>query len=148
MVGEYHSGKEPWEIEGDIAVPSATQNEIDEAEAKSLSNNGVEWVAEAANMPTTAKAAKLFKQSGVTLLPAKAVNAGGVSVSGLEMAQNAQYLSWTDERVDNELQTIMKNIHDLCVEHSLAKEGVDYAQGANIAGFKKVADAMKAYGTL
>lgn len=147
-VGDYHAGKEPWDIEADIAVPSATQNEVDAPEAKSLAKNGVKWVAEAANMPTTAKGVKALKEGGVVLLPAKAVNAGGVSVSGLEMAQNAQYLGWTAERVDQELQEIMANIHQQCVDHSLAKEGVDYAQGANIAGFKKVADAMKSYGTL
>jgi len=147
-IGEYRDGAEPWDIEADIAVPSATQNEIDEAEAKSIAKNGIKWVAEAANMPTTAKGVKALKAGGVVLLPAKAVNAGGVSVSGLEMAQNAQYLSWTSERVDEELKTIMANIHDNCVAHSLAKDGVDYAQGANIAGFKKVADAMKGYGTL
>jgi len=147
-IGEYRGGAEPWDIEADIAVPSATQNEIDENEAKLLAKNGVKWVAEAANMPTTAKGVKALKAGGVVLLPAKAVNAGGVSVSGLEMAQNAQYLSWTSERVDQELKDIMVNIHENCVAHSLAKEGVDYAQGANIAGFKKVADAMKSYGTL
>ncbi len=147
-VGEYRAGQEPWDIEADIAVPAATQNEIDAAEAQSLAKNGVKWVAEAANMPTTAKGVKALKEGGVVLLPAKAVNAGGVSVSGLEMAQNSQYLSWTSEEVDQKLKDIMQNIHDNCVEHSLAKTGIDYAQGANIAGFKKVVDAMKAYGTL
>lgn len=147
-VGDYRDGTEPWDIEADIAVPSATQNEIDGAEAQMLAKNGVKWVAEAANMPTTAKGVKALKEGGVVLLPAKAVNAGGVSVSGLEMAQNSQYLSWTSEEVDQKLKDIMQNIHDNCVEHSMADKGVDYAQGANIAGFKKVVDAMKSYGTL
>lgn len=147
-VGEYHNGKEPWDLKADIAIPCATQNEIDENEAKALHKNNVKWVCEAANMPTTAKGVKVIDDAGMILLPAKAVNAGGVSVSGLEMAQNAQHLSWSSEEVDNRLKAIMRDIHDTCVAHSLAKEGVDYAQGANISGFKKVADAMMAYGTL
>jgi glutamate dehydrogenase (NADP+) len=145
---EYRAGKEPWEIECDIALPCATQNEISDDEAKSLIKNGAKWVAEGANMPTTAKAVKALHEAGVSVLPSKAVNAGGVSVSGLERTQNATYLSWTSEEVDKKLQDIMKNIHDICAENSVDQKQIHYGQGANIAGFKRVAEAMMAYGSL
>lgn len=145
---EYLEGKSPWHLKCDVAVPSATQNEVDENEAKDLHANGAKWICEAANMPLTMGATDYLRGEGVVILPAKAVNAGGVAVSGLERTQNAQYLTWTPEQVDQKLQDIMKNIHDLCVESSTSKDHVDYIQGANIAGFKKVAQAMIAYGAL
>ncbi len=147
--GEYRDGKEPWEIAADIIIPCATQNEVDKDEAEKITANGkAKWVCEAANMPLTADATHHFQKKNVTILPSKAVNAGGVSVSGLERSQNAQYLSWSSEEVDNKLQEIMKNIHDLCAESSPDQKNINYSQGANIAGFKRVAKAMIAYGSL
>lgn len=143
---EYQAGKNPWCIECDVAMPAATQNEIHVKDARHLQDNGVKWVCEAANMPLTEEATDLFREAGTIILPAKAVNAGGVAVSGLERTQNAQYLTWPREEVDAKLQDIMANIHDLCVENSMADKGIDYIQGANIAGFRKVAEAMTAYG--
>lgn len=143
---EYLDGQTPWHLPCDIAVPSATQNEIQIDDAKSLSSNGVKWVCEAANMPTDAQATDHFKNTAVKVLPAKAVNAGGVAVSGLERTQNAQYLTWKPEKVDQKLKEIMANIHQLCVENSADQNDIDYIQGANIAGFKRVAEAMVAYG--
>ena len=143
---EYLDGQAPWHLPCDIAVPSATQNEINLDDAKNLQANGVKWICEAANMPTTSDAIDFFKENAVSVLPAKAVNAGGVAVSGLERTQNAQYLTWTPEEVDQKLKEIMENIHTQCVENSMDQEAIDYIQGANIAGFKKVAEAMMAYG--
>lgn len=143
---EYLKGQTPWHLPCDIAVPSATQNEIKMEDAQILATNGAKWICEAANMPTDAQATDYFKGAGVTILPAKAVNAGGVAVSGLERTQNAQYLTWKPEEVDQKLKEIMANIHELCVENSMNKDGIDYIQGANIAGFKRVAEAMVAYG--
>jgi len=146
--GEYRDGGEPWDFNADIAIPCATQNEVDEKEAHTLSGNGVKWVCEGANMPTTAKAFHHFRNAGIILLPAKAANAGGVSVSGLERTQNATYQKWSAEKVDEELKQIMVAIHKLCLDHIPDGQKDNYAQGANIAGFKVVAQAMMAYRTL
>ena len=138
-----------WTIPCQIALPCATQNEINEASAKALIANGVEAVGEGANMPSTLEATAAFQQAGVLFAPAKAANAGGVAVSALEMSQNSQRLSWTFEEVDAKLKDIMVNIFakvDLAA-HEYAKEG-DYVAGANIAGFLKVADAMMAQGAV
>ena len=138
-----------WTIPCQIALPCATQNEINEASAKALIANGVEAVGEGANMPSTLEATAAFQQAGVLFAPAKAANAGGVAVSALEMSQNSQRLSWTFEEVDAKLKDIMVNIFakvDLAA-HEYAKEG-DYVAGANIAGFRKVADAMMAQGAV
>ncbi len=137
----------PWQVDVDVALPCATQNELDVDGAKALIANGVKVVAEGANMPTTAQATEMFQQAGVLFGPGKAANAGGVAVSGLEMSQNSQRLAWTREEVDAKLQNIMANIHANCVEHGKTESGTtDYVRGANIAGFIKVADAMLAQG--
>ncbi|KAJ1958790.1 hypothetical protein GGI12_004652 [Dipsacomyces acuminosporus] len=140
---QYFPGKKPWEVQGDLAFPSATQNEIDEEDAKTLVANGVKGVFEGANMPSTNEAIDVYKSASVMFGPAKAANAGGVAVSGLEMAQNSQRLQWSREEVDSKLEKIMKDIF----ENSLAaaqKYGLkdDIQAGANIAGFIKVADSM------
>jgi glutamate dehydrogenase (NADP+) len=131
----------------DVALPCATQNEIDETHAKALVNNGCICVAEGANMPSTPEAVNLYKDFNVLFSPGKAANAGGVATSGLEMSQNSMRLSWTREEVDSRLLTIMKDIHKACLEaaDTYGKKG-DYVAGANIAGFLKVANAMLAYG--
>jgi len=137
----------PWQVDVDVALPCATQNELDVDGAKALIANGVKVVAEGANMPTTAQATEMFQQAGVLFGPGKAANAGGVAVSGLEMSQNSQRLAWTREEVDAKLQNIMANIHANCVEYGKTEAGTtDYVRGANIAGFIKVADAMLAQG--
>ncbi|MEP5766700.1 MAG: NADP-specific glutamate dehydrogenase [Halieaceae bacterium] len=147
---DFHEGKEPWMIAGDLAFPCATQNELDGKDAKLLVKNGVRGVCEGANMPTTPEAIAVFgKAKKVLHAPAKAANAGGVAVSGLEMSQNSLRLNWTEAEVDERLRDTMKKIHDQCVEHGTQKGGhVDYFKGANIAGFTKVADAMLAYGVM
>ena len=149
---EYHEDKKPWSIECDIAFPCATQNEINLEDAKALTKNGVKVVCEGANMPTELDAMKHFMKEGVLFGPAKAANAGGVAVSGLEQSQNAQRLSWTREEVDSKLVEIMKKIHEKCVEYGdtgkLPNKNIDYVTGANIGGFIKVADAMVAYGAV
>lgn len=142
---DFSEGK-PWKIECDIALPCATQNEIEESDAKSLTENGVMCVAEGANMPCTDAAVKIFHEADVFYGPGKATNAGGVSVSGLEMTQNAKRLSWTFEDVDEKLVEIMQTIHNKCVEHGKNGDSINYVDGANIAGFIKVADAMLAQG--
>ena len=141
---EYFAGKKPWGVKVDIAMPCATQNEIDENDAKELIKNGVHFISEVANMPTTLPAYKLLKAAGVIFAPGKAVNAGGVATSGLEMSQNSIRLSWSSKEVDEKLHEIMIKIHRSCVQYGYdKKEGkVDYVKGANIAGFVKVADAM------
>lgn len=145
--GDYKDGAEPWDIKADIALPCATQNEVDEKEAKKLVKNGVIAIAEGANMPLTAKAQNIILQNKVIYGPAKAANAGGVAVSGLERTQNAEMRSWSLERVDNELREIMKNIHDRSTEHIHRVDGIyNYRKGANIASFKKIADTLVAYG--
>ncbi len=143
---KFFADKRPWEEKCDIALPCATQNELEEEGAKALVKNGCQLVAEGANMPTTPEAIDIFHENNVLYAPGKASNAGGVATSGLEMTQNAMRLSWTKERVDEELIAIMKKIHEQCVEYG--NEGkkkdkkVNYLKGANIAGFVRVADAM------
>ncbi|GAB2473448.1 NADP-specific glutamate dehydrogenase [Comamonas humi] len=146
---EFIAGKTPWHIKADVALPCATQNELDEADAKTLIANGVLCVAEGANMPSTIEAAKAFEAAGVLYAPGKASNAGGVATSGLEMSQNAMRLSWTRDEVDARLLQIMQGIHAACLKHGKREDGtVSYIDGANIAGFVKVADAMLAQGVL
>lgn len=149
----YHAGAKPWGIAADLALPCATQNELDEDDARALVGNGVRAVAEGANMPCTREARERFREAGVLFGPAKAANAGGVAVSGLEQSQNALRISWSREEVDQRLQGIMRDIHRRCVEHGRAEGAgedgaVDYVLGANLAGFLKVADAMLAYGVI
>jgi glutamate dehydrogenase (NADP+) len=145
---EYHEGKRPWEVKCDIAMPCATQNELNETEAKGLIANGCICVAEGANMPSTPEAIHAFQQAKILFSPGKASNAGGVATSGLEMSQNSLRLSWTREEVDEKLHNIMVNIHDACVKYGSNGDYVDYVKGANIAGFVKIADAMIAQGVV
>ena len=140
---EYHEGNRPWGIKCDIALPCATQNELNGEEARMLVDNGVICVSEGANMPSTPEAIEVFHKNKILFAPGKASNAGGVATSGLEMSQNSLRLSWTREEVDARLQNIMKDIHRACVKYGKEDGGyVDYVKGANIAGFVKVADAM------
>ena len=144
---EYLAGKRPWHIPAEIALPCATQNELDADDARTLVHNGVICVAEGANMPSTLEAVDVFLESGTLYAPGKASNAGGVATSGLEMSQNALRLSWHHAEVDERLHAIMKDIHGNCVRHGKRKDGsVNYVDGANIAGFVKVADAILAQG--
>ena len=138
---EFREGR-PWNIKCDIALPCATQNEIDENEAKTLVANGCMLVSEGANMPTTPEAIAVFQDAKILFAPGKASNAGGVATSGLEMSQNSLRMNWTREEVDAKLKQIMKDIHASCVEYGTEGNHVDYVKGANIAGFVKVADAM------
>ena len=143
----YHAGERPWNEKADIALPCATQNEINGDEAKALVANGIIAVAEGANMPSTPEAIEIFQNAKILYAPGKASNAGGVSVSGLEMSQNSERLSWTSEDVDNRLKLIMKDIHDNCVKYGTEADGyINYEKGANVAGFMKVAKAMMAQG--
>ncbi|MEE2876670.1 MAG: NADP-specific glutamate dehydrogenase [Candidatus Neomarinimicrobiota bacterium] len=139
---DYLEGENPWKVSCDVALPSATQNEINAKDAKTLVSNGCVCVAEGANMPTKPNAVSVLQESGVLFGPGKAANAGGVAVSGLEMSQNAMRIQWSRKEVDEKLHGIMMNIHDQCVRHGTGGENVDYVRGANIAGFIKVADAM------
>ena len=139
---EYHEGKRPWSVKCDIALPSATQNEIDAEDAKTLIDNGCICVCEGANMPSTPEAVDIYLENKILYAPGKASNAGGVAVSGLEMSQNSMRYSWTSEEVDEKLHNIMKAIHTQCVEHGKEGDFVNYVKGANIAGFIKVADSM------
>jgi glutamate dehydrogenase (NADP+) len=142
-------GTKPWSVPVDVALPCATQNELDADDAMTLVENGVVAVAEGANMPCTPEAVKIFEHRGVLYAPGKASNAGGVATSGLEMSQNAMRLSWTREEVDARLREIMKGIHDACLQYGRREDGsVSYSDGANIAGFAKVADAMLAQGVI
>ena len=144
---KFEAGKRPWHVPVDIALPCATQNELEMADAKVLMRNGVKVVAEGANMPTTLDAAHAFIKAGVMYAPGKASNAGGVAVSGLEMSQNAIRLSWDRDEVDRRLHNIMRDIHENCVRYGKGSgKQVNYLDGANIAGFVKVADAMLAQG--
>ena len=146
---EYLEGKRPWGCPCDIAMPSATQNEIDGDDADTLLANGCFAVSEGANMPSTPEAVHKFIEARILYAPGKAANAGGVSVSGLEMAQNSQKLSWTAEEVDQRLRGIMKEIHNKCLIYGKQDDGyTNYVKGANIAGFMKVARAMMAQGIL
>ena len=145
----FHKGKSVWEVKVDIAIPCATQNELNEEDAKHLIANGVICVTEAANMPCTLEAIKLFLNAKVLFAPGKAANAGGVAASGLEMTQNSIRLNWTSEEVDGRLKEIMVGIHNQCKKYGTDSEGyVNYVKGANIAGFVKVADAMLAQGVV
>ena len=144
----YLEGKQPWGVPVDIALPCATQNELDIQGARTLIDNGVKAVAEGANMPTTIEATDLFLEAGVLFAPGKAANAGGVATSGLEMAQNAARMGWKAEKVDARLHHIMLDIHKSCVEWGEQENQVNYVRGANIAGFVKVADAMFAQGVI
>ena len=145
----YHAGERPWSIAGELALPCATQNELNEEEARTLVKNGVLAVAEGANMPTTLEGVHVFNDAEIMYGPGKAANAGGVAVSGLEMSQNAERISWDSERLGSLLESIMAEIHQSCVTYGDQGGGyVDYVKGANIAGFKKVADAMLAYGVV
>ena len=142
-------GKTPWVIKCDIALPCATQNELNEDDAKTLIENGCICVSEGANMPSTKEAVVVFQNAKILYAPGKASNAGGVATSGLEMTQNALRYNWTREEVDNKLKDIMSDIHESCLEFGTDKDGyVDYVRGANIAGFVKVADAMLAQGVV
>ena len=144
---EYLAGKRPWHIPAEIALPCATQNELDEDDARTLVHNGVLCVAEGANMPSTLEAVDVFHHAGILYAPGKASNAGGVATSELEMSQNALRLSWRHADVDERLHVIMREIHANCVQHGKRADGsVNYVDGANIAGFVKVADAMLAQG--
>ncbi|MGP1685142.1 MAG: NADP-specific glutamate dehydrogenase, partial [Giesbergeria sp.] len=146
---KFEAGKTPWHVPVDIALPCATQNELNASDAATLIKNGVLCVAEGANMPSTIEAAKAFEAAGVLYAPGKASNAGGVATSGLEMSQNAMRLNWTAEEVDNRLLMIMQGIHAACLLHGTRADGsVSYIDGANVAGFVKVADAMMAQGVV
>src|SRR5574344_1433494 len=143
----YHAGERPWGEKADIALPCATQNEINGEQAQALVDNGLIAVAEGANMPSLPEAIKIFQDNKLLYAPGKASNAGGVSVSGLEMSQNSERLSWTSEEVDNRLKLIMKDIHENCVKYGTQPDGyINYVKGANVAGFMKVAKAMMAQG--
>ena len=146
---EYFEGGKPWGVPCDIAMPSATQNELNGDDAHTLLANGVIAVSEGANMPSTPEAVHAFLEAGILYAPGKAANAGGVSVSGLEMAQNSQKLTWTAEEVDKRLKQIMANIHEQCCKYGKNPDGsINYVKGANVAGFMKVARAMMAQGVL
>jgi glutamate dehydrogenase/leucine dehydrogenase len=144
----YVEGKRPWEVKCDVALPSATQNEIDGDDAKKLIANGCFVVSEGANMPSTPEAILVYQDAKILFGPGKAANAGGVATSGLEMSQNSLRLSWTREEVDSKLHQIMINIHETCVKYGKEGDYIDYVKGANIGGFVKVADAMLAQGVV
>jgi len=146
---EYHKGERPWGVPCEIALPCATQNELDGDDAKTLLANGCVCVAEGANMPSTLDAVHAFQDARILFAPGKASNAGGVATSGLEMSQNSLRISWTREEVDQRLQGIMADIHESCIEYGKEDDGYcNYVKGANIAGFVKVADAMLAQGVI
>jgi len=145
----FHKGEKPWSVPCDIALPSATQNELTGDHAKQLLKNGCNCVAEGANMPSTLDAVHAFQDAKILFAPGKASNAGGVATSGLEMSQNSLRISWTREEVDERLKGIMAGIHDSCIEYGIEEDGYcNYVKGANIAGFVKVADAMLAQGVI
>ena len=140
---EFHEGKHPWEVKADIALPCATQNELNKQDAEMLVKNGCICVCEGANMPCTPEAIETIQKNGILFAPGKAANAGGVGTSGLEMSQNSMKLNWSRQEVDSRLHEIMRNIHTQCVTNGKRKDGyIDYVKGANIAGFLKVANAM------
>ncbi len=146
---EYHKGKTPWEVACDVALPCATQNELDGNDAKTLLGNGCMAVSEGANMPSTPEAIHAFHEAKILFAPGKASNAGGVATSGLEMSQNSLRISWTRDEVDERLKAIMDDIHTSCIEYGTEEDGYcNYVKGANIAGFVKVADAMLAQGVI
>ena len=146
---KYHEGETPWNVKCDVALPCATQNELQEEDARALVSNGCKVVGEGANMPCTPEAIAVFQEAKILFSPGKASNAGGVATSGLEMSQNSLRFNWTSEEVDTKLKQIMKDIHEQCVKYGTEEDGfVDYVKGANIAGFVKVADAMLAQGVV
>lgn len=146
---DYFKGERPWRIKCDIALPNATQNEVDGKDAKLLIENGCFCVAEGANMPCTPEAVAAFNKAQVSYAPGKAANAGGVAVSGLEMSQNSVRFSWSRDEVDNKLKDIMKQIHRICVKYGKEEDGhINYEKGANIGGFVKIAEAMLAQGVV
>jgi glutamate dehydrogenase (NADP+) len=145
---EFRKGQTPWNLPCDIALPCATQNELNGEDARTLLRNGCICVAEGANMPTTLDAVDIFIEAGILFAPGKASNAGGVAVSGLEMSQNAMRLLWTAGEVDSKLHNIMQSIHHACVHYGEENGRINYVKGANIAGFVKVADAMLAQGVV
>ena len=143
----FYPGRRPWELKVDIAMPCATQNEVSREDAQHLADNGVKYVAEVSNMGCTAEAIDLFIEKRMIYAPGKAVNAGGVATSGLEMTQNAQHIYWSEQEVDARLHTIMRDIHEQCIKYGREADGyMNYMKGANIAGFMKVANAMLAQG--
>ncbi len=144
----YQGGVNPWSLPCDVALPCATQNELHAEDARKLVDNGCICVAEGANMPSTLPAIEVFRNAGILFGPAKAANAGGVSVSGLEMSQNSMRLSWSEGEVDERLHKIMQRIHHSCIEYGTQAGATDYVNGANIAGFVRVADAMLAQGLI
>lgn len=145
----YHEGERPWSVDCDLAMPCATQNELNKEDAEALVKNKVIAVAEGANMPTTPEAIEVLQKAKVLFSPGKASNAGGVATSGLEMSQNSLRYNWTREEVDAKLNQIMNDIHESCVKYGIQKDGsIDYVKGANIAGFVKIADAMLAQGVV
>ena len=146
---EFHEGKRPWEVKADIALPCATQNELNQEDAERLISNGCICVCEGANMPCTPQAIEAIQKAGLLFSPGKASNAGGVATSGLEMTQNSMKLRWNSTEVDDRLHEIMRNIHGQCVKHGKREDGyVDYVKGANIAGFLKVANSMLDMGVI
>jgi glutamate dehydrogenase (NADP+) len=145
----FHEGQRPWRVACDVALPCATQNELNGSDAEMLIKNGCMAVSEGANMPTNLDGIDVFKKAGICYAPGKASNAGGVAVSGLEMSQNSVRMSWSEEELREQLKAIMKGIHDRCLEHGQRADGsVDYVKGANVGGFVKVADAMIAFGVV
>lgn len=144
----FHANQNPWHVPCDAAFPCATQNELNEADARTLLANGCTVISEGANMPSTPEAVKLFEAAKVHYAPGKAANAGGVAISGLEMTQNSMRLAWSRDEVDRRLQEIMCAIHEQCVEYGNDNHHINYVKGANIGGFVKVADAMLAYGVM
>ena len=146
---KFIAGERPWSVKCDIALPCATQNELNGDEAKALVANGCMCVSEGANMPSMPEAIHEFQKAKILFAPGKASNAGGVATSGLEMSQNSLRLSWSRKEVDDKLKDIMEDIHDSCVQYGENEDGsIDYIKGANIAGFVKVADAMLAQGVV
>jgi glutamate dehydrogenase (NADP+) len=146
---KFFSGERPWSVKCDVALPCATQNELNGGQAKTLLNNGCKVISEGANMPSTPEAAHAFQAAKILYAPGKASNAGGVATSGLEMSQNSLRINWTREEVDERLRNIMSDIHDSCIKYGKQDDGyIDYVKGANIAGFVKVADAMLAQGVV
>ncbi len=145
--GQFHENKHPWEVKADIALPCATQNELNDQDAQNLVNNGCICICEGANMPCTPEAIEIIQKNKLLFAPGKAANAGGVATSGLEMSQNSMKLHWRRNEVDDRLHEIMINIHEACVRNGRTEDGyIDYVKGANIAGFLKVANAMLDYG--
>ena len=144
----FYPGEKPWGVPCNIAFPCATQNELSSKDAELLIKNGCDCVGEGANMPSTPEAISIFVKNKVLFAPGKASNAGGVAVSGLEMAQNSLRYSWTREEVDEKLKIIMNDIHQSCITYGKEKGYINYVKGANIAGFVKVADAMLAQGVI